>query len=179
MQAHERDRMQEMASREAETMGTHSSEKSLEDMKARDWRIFRRASATPLRKWDEAFDLLPAVSKAIHEMGFERPSPIQMQSIPIGLQKRDIIVNAETGSEKNRGVYDPDHCRYLLAANLDGRAVTEALHVTLKLQKDGKERVPSARGARGHGLCLGHSVVLYGKSLRARSLVWQGRRRCA
>ncbi|KAI9895271.1 hypothetical protein PsorP6_018515 [Peronosclerospora sorghi] len=36
MQAHERDRMQEMASREAETMGTHWSEKSLEDMKERD-----------------------------------------------------------------------------------------------------------------------------------------------
>ena len=33
-------------------------------------------------------------------MGFERPSPIQMQAIPIGLQKRDIIGIAETGSGK-------------------------------------------------------------------------------
>ncbi|KAI9895270.1 hypothetical protein PsorP6_018926 [Peronosclerospora sorghi] len=40
--------------------------------------------------------------------------------------------------KKKGGVYDPDHCLYLLAANLDGSAVTEALHVTLKLQKDGK-----------------------------------------
>ncbi|KAI9895295.1 hypothetical protein PsorP6_019222 [Peronosclerospora sorghi] len=110
MQGHERDRMQEMASREAETMGTHWSEKSLEDMKERDWRIFREVfditlkgerTPHPLRNWAEAVDLLPAaVYKVIHEMGFEWPSPIQMQAIPIVLQKRDIIGICETGSRK-------------------------------------------------------------------------------
>ncbi|KAI9917779.1 hypothetical protein PsorP6_012891 [Peronosclerospora sorghi] len=99
-----------MASREAKTMGTHWSEKSLEYMKEQEWRIFREdfditlkvdRAPHPLRKWDEAVDLMTAaVSKAIHEMGFERPSPIQMQAIPIGLQKRDIIGISETGSRK-------------------------------------------------------------------------------
>ncbi|RLN54945.1 hypothetical protein BBJ29_007544 [Phytophthora kernoviae] len=117
MQARERDRMQEMASREAKTMGIHWSEKSLDDMKERDWRIFREdfditlkggRAPNPLRKWDEAGMLLPdAVFKAIKEMGFERPSPIQMQAIPIGLQKRDIIGIAETGSGKTAAFMIP------------------------------------------------------------------------
>ncbi|KAI9916289.1 hypothetical protein PsorP6_016939 [Peronosclerospora sorghi] len=134
MQAHERDRMQEMASQEDETMGTHWSEKSLEYMKDQEWRIFREdlditlkgdRAQHPLNKWDEVVDLLPAaVSKAIHEMGFERPSPIQMQAIPIGLQKRDIIGIVETGSGKKTAAFMIP-------------AVTEALHVKLKLQKDG------------------------------------------
>ncbi|KAG7398813.1 hypothetical protein PHYBOEH_010445 [Phytophthora boehmeriae] len=117
MQARERDRIQEMASREAKTMGTHWSEKSLDDMKERDWRIFREdfditlkggRAPNPLRKWDEAGKLLPdAVFKAINDMGFERPSPIQMQAIPIGLQKRDIIGIAETGSGKTAAFVIP------------------------------------------------------------------------
>ncbi|KAJ8524790.1 hypothetical protein ON010_g16326 [Phytophthora cinnamomi] len=117
MQARERDRMQEMASREAKTMGTHWSEKSVDEMKERDWRIFREdfditlkggRAPNPLRKWDEAGKLLPdAVFKAIKDMGFERPSPIQMQAIPIGLQKRDIIGIAETGSGKTAAFMIP------------------------------------------------------------------------
>ncbi|CAI5735553.1 unnamed protein product [Peronospora destructor] len=117
MQAHERDRMQEMATQEAKTMGTHWSDKSLDEMKERDWRIFREdfditlkggRAPKPLRKWDEASNMLPAaVFKAIREMGFERPSPIQMQAIPIGLQKRDIIGIAETGSGKTAAFVIP------------------------------------------------------------------------
>ncbi|EEY70514.1 DEAD/DEAH box RNA helicase, putative [Phytophthora infestans T30-4] len=117
MQARERDRIQEMASREAKTMGTHWSEKSLDEMKERDWRIFREdfditlkggRAPHPLRKWSEAGKMLPdAVYKAIKDLGFERPSPIQMQAIPIGLQKRDIIGIAETGSGKTAAFVIP------------------------------------------------------------------------
>ncbi|CAH0521177.1 unnamed protein product [Peronospora belbahrii] len=117
MQARERDRMQEMATQEAKTMGTHWSDKSLDEMKERDWRIFREdfditikggRAPKPLRKWDEARNVLPTVVfEAIKEMGFERPSPIQMQAIPIGLQKRDIIGIAETGSGKTAAFVIP------------------------------------------------------------------------
>ncbi|TDH71795.1 hypothetical protein CCR75_009008 [Bremia lactucae] len=117
MHARERGLMQEMASREAKIMGTHWSEKSLDEMKERDWRIFREdfditlkggRAPHPLRKWSEANKMLPdAVFKAIQEMGFERPSPIQMQAIPVGLQKRDIIGIAETGSGKTAAFVIP------------------------------------------------------------------------
>jgi len=108
MQTREDDRMKALATKEAESMGLHWSEKKLPDMKERDWRIFREdydiilkggKAPNPLRKWDEA-KLPDALFQSIKEMGFERPSPIQMQGIPIGLQRRDIIGIAETGSGK-------------------------------------------------------------------------------
>lgn len=116
MQDREKDRMKELARREAQTMGTHWSEKPLGDMRERDWRIFREdfditikggKAPHPLRKWTEAVALPDAVFKAITELGFERPSPIQMQAIPIGLERRDIIGIAETGSGKTAAFMIP------------------------------------------------------------------------
>lgn len=40
------------------------------------------------------------VLKAILEMGFEQPSPIQKQAIPIMLKKEDIVAQAQTGTGK-------------------------------------------------------------------------------
>ncbi|GLD96718.1 hypothetical protein PINS_up005401 [Pythium insidiosum] len=116
MQARERDAIRELAEREAQTMGTHWSEKALEEMTERDWRIFREdfditikggRAPKPLRKWEEAQGLPDAVFKAVQALGFERPSPIQMQAIPIGLQRRDVIGIAETGSGKTAAFIIP------------------------------------------------------------------------
>ena len=88
--------------------GSHWSEKKLEDMTERDWRIFREdfdirlrggRIANPLRYWDEA-NLPKSVMDAIVAAGYKQPSPIQRQAIPIGLRQRDIIGVAETGSGK-------------------------------------------------------------------------------
>ncbi len=38
--------------------------------------------------------------KAIEKAGYAKPSPIQMAAIPLGLQHRDVIGIAETGSGK-------------------------------------------------------------------------------
>lgn len=89
-------------------MGTHWSEKPLQSMTDRDWRIFREdfdiriqggRATLPLRYWKEA-NFPPAVLRAIEDMGYEKPSPIQRQAIPIGQSGRDIIGIAETGSGK-------------------------------------------------------------------------------
>ncbi|KAG2535853.1 DEAD-box ATP-dependent RNA helicase 21 [Panicum virgatum] len=86
----------------------HWSEKALEEMNERDWRIFREdfnisykgsRIPRPMRKWSESklgTELLRAIDKA----GYEKPSPIQMAAIPLGLQQRDVIGIAETGSGK-------------------------------------------------------------------------------
>lgn len=92
-----------------EKFGRHWSEKPLSDMTERDWRIFREdfdirvqgggRNTLPLRFWSEA--VLPhPLMQAIQAAGYEKPSPIQRQAIPIGLAKRDIIGIAETGSGK-------------------------------------------------------------------------------
>ncbi|PYR00003.1 MAG: RNA helicase, partial [Acidobacteria bacterium] len=45
-------------------------------------------------------NLNPALVKAIKDLGFVRPTPIQAEAIPPGLQGRDLIACAQTGSGK-------------------------------------------------------------------------------
>lgn len=85
------------------------SEKPREDMTDRDWRIFRedflisvRGTGVqhPARDWPETglpVDILRLVSDVAN---YKKPSPIQMATIPICLQRRDVIGLAETGSGK-------------------------------------------------------------------------------
>lgn len=93
----------------------HWSEKQLDEMKERDWRIFREDFGIaakgghipkPLRSWKES-DIPGAIIRAIDEIGYEEPSPIQRQAIPIGLQNRDLIGIAETGSGKTASFVIP------------------------------------------------------------------------
>lgn len=44
--------------------------------------------------------LSPRVLQAVNEMGFEETTPIQQQAIPIALQGRDLIGQAQTGTGK-------------------------------------------------------------------------------
>ena len=44
--------------------------------------------------------LNPALTKALRELGFVRPTPIQAESIPPALEGRDLIACAQTGSGK-------------------------------------------------------------------------------
>ncbi|RAL42105.1 hypothetical protein DM860_011888 [Cuscuta australis] len=86
----------------------HWSEKKLEEMTERDWRIFREdfnisykgsKIPRPMRSWTES-KLIPELLKAVDRAGYKTPSPIQMAAIPLGLQQRDVIGVAETGSGK-------------------------------------------------------------------------------
>jgi ATP-dependent RNA helicase DDX23/PRP28 len=99
-------------------MGKHWSDKALADMTDRDWRIFREdfdiriqggRATLPIRYWKEA-EFPASVMKAIESAGYEKPSPIQRQAIPIGLSHRDIIGIAETGSGKTCAFVIPLVC---------------------------------------------------------------------
>ena len=52
-----------------------------------------------MRNWAEGA-LSPELLKAVQKVGYAKPSPIQMAAIPIGLQQRDVIGIAETGTFK-------------------------------------------------------------------------------
>ncbi|KAI6160107.1 P-loop containing nucleoside triphosphate hydrolase protein [Pisolithus thermaeus] len=93
----------------------HWSEKPLSEMKERDWRIFREDFSIaarggsiphPLRSWAES-DIPQIILDVIAKIGYKEPSPIQRQAIPIGLQNRDIIGIAETGSGKTAAFVIP------------------------------------------------------------------------
>ena len=42
----------------------------------------------------------PGLLKAIESLGFEQPSPIQAQAIPVALAGRDVVGQSQTGSGK-------------------------------------------------------------------------------
>lgn len=86
----------------------HWSEKPLDMMKERDWRIFKEdfnistkggGIPNPMRSWEES-GLPKRLLEVIKQVGYKEPSPIQRAAIPIGLQARDVIGVAVTGSGK-------------------------------------------------------------------------------
>lgn len=119
--AHLADPMERRKAAKAGLDERHWTEKPLEEMKERDWRIFREDFSIsargsfpvigfnqgsdgalgghiphPLRSWVESAIPRPILD-CIDSIGYKEPSPIQRQAIPIGLQNRDIIGIAETG----------------------------------------------------------------------------------
>ncbi|KAJ3149773.1 DEAD (Asp-Glu-Ala-Asp) box polypeptide 23 [Geranomyces variabilis] len=93
----------------------HWSDKPLSQMKERDWRIFKEDFSIstkggmipdPLRKWEES-SIPPRLLQVIADIGYKEPTPIQRQAIPIGLENRDIIGIAETGSGKTASFVIP------------------------------------------------------------------------
>uniref|UniRef100_A0A9J7Y3T9 Probable ATP-dependent RNA helicase DDX23 n=1 Tax=Cyprinus carpio carpio TaxID=630221 RepID=A0A9J7Y3T9_CYPCA len=93
----------------------HWSQKKMEEMIDRDWRIFREDYSittkggkipNPIRNWKE-YSLPPHILEVIEKCGYKDPTPIQRQAIPIGLQNRDIIGVAETGSGKTAAFLIP------------------------------------------------------------------------
>ena len=103
-----REEREEKRAKEFERKNRHWSEKPLLEMEERDWRIFKEDFSistrgtkvpNPLRYWKEA--VLPDnLMRALEQAGYKEPTPIQRTAIPIGLQCRDVIGIAETGSGK-------------------------------------------------------------------------------
>lgn len=89
----------------------HWSEKLLQDMKPKDWRIMKEefeiqirggngtAVPNPMRSWNES-NLPSTVLELVSKAGYSTPTPIQRAAIPLALQNRDIIGVAQTGSGK-------------------------------------------------------------------------------
>ena len=94
--------------KEQKNLGKHWSEKKLEEMKERDWRIFKEnfgistkggSIPNPMRNWEES-NLPRRLLDIVYRVGYDEPTPIQRAAIPIALQARDLIGVAVTGSGK-------------------------------------------------------------------------------
>lgn len=91
-------------------------EKSLDQMKDRDWRIFKEDFqivtkgggdlARPLRSWEES-SIPKKILDTIGLLGYKEPTPIQRAAIPIALARRDVLGVAETGSGKTASFVIP------------------------------------------------------------------------
>jgi ATP-dependent RNA helicase DDX23/PRP28 len=90
------------------SLDKHWSEKKLEHMRERDWRIFKEdfnistkggAIPNPMRNWAES-GLPKRLLDVVAQVGYDEPSAVQRAAIPIALQARDLIGVAVTGSGK-------------------------------------------------------------------------------
>ena len=99
-------RRKEKGSRAA--LDKHWSEKKLEHLRERDWRIFKEdynittkggSIPNPMRSWDES-GLPKRLLDVVDLVGYTEPSAVQRAAIPIALQSRDLIGVAVTGSGK-------------------------------------------------------------------------------
>ncbi|KAF8866415.1 pre-mRNA-splicing ATP-dependent RNA helicase PRP28 [Acephala macrosclerotiorum] len=90
------------------SLDKHWSEKKLEHMRERDWRIFKEdfnistkggSIPNPMRNWQES-GLPQRLLEIVAQVGYDQPSAVQRAAIPIALQARDLIGVAVTGSGK-------------------------------------------------------------------------------
>ena len=86
----------------------HWSKKRLDQMRERDWRIFKEdynistkggSLPNPMRSWSES-GLPKKLLDIIAKVDYKEPSAIQRAAIPIALQYRDVLGVAMTGSGK-------------------------------------------------------------------------------
>ncbi|KAJ5774122.1 hypothetical protein N7457_009018 [Penicillium paradoxum] len=86
----------------------HWSEKRLDLMRERDWRIFKEdfniatkggSVPNPMRSWEES-PLPKRLLELVDRVGYKEPTAIQRAAIPIAMQSRDLIGVAVTGSGK-------------------------------------------------------------------------------
>lgn len=71
-------------------------------------------SATPSF---QSLNLLPPILKAVEGLGYEQPSPIQEQSIPLLLEGKDLLGQAQTGTGKTAAFALPLLSRLNLSGN--------------------------------------------------------------
>jgi ATP-dependent RNA helicase RhlE len=73
-----------------------------------------------------ALNLHPSLSRALDDLGFEKPTPIQAEAIPAALAGRDVLASAATGSGKTAAFLLPILQRLLALP----RGTTRALVLT-------------------------------------------------
>ncbi|CCN34537.1 ATP-dependent RNA helicase rhlE [Vibrio nigripulchritudo SO65] len=99
--------------------------------------------------------LSPELLRAIEELGYETPSPIQAQAIPPVIQGRDVMAAAQTGTGKTAGFTLP------LLQRLAGGKSAKSNHVRALVLTPTRELAAQVNG----------SVVKYGKYLNVNSNV--------
>lgn len=115
----------------------------------------------------EVLGVHPAIMKSLDEMGFEEPTPIQVAAIPILLEGKDMIGQAQTGTGKTAAFGIPLLQR-IDANSRSTQAMVLAPTRELALQvADEITRIGKHMDAKALALVGGHSIERQIKALRA------------
>ncbi len=99
--------------------------------------------------------------KAVHEMGYTRPSPIQAEAIPVALAGRDLIGTAQTGTGKTAAFLLPILHRMKLSPESGKGGVTRGLVLAPTRELAVQGEVQLRKLAKYTGI---RSVAIYGGS---------------
>lgn len=81
-----------------------------------------------------------ALNRNLKESGYEVPTPIQMQMIPVGLLGRDILASADTGSGKTAAFLLPVVTRAFLESKTPSALIlTPARELAIQIERQAKE----------------------------------------
>lgn len=78
----------------------------------------------------ETLGLLPSLLRALSEQGYEIPTPIQQQAIPLALAGHDLLAAAQTGTGKTAAFGLPVLQRLMAASSNVGAGKPRALVLT-------------------------------------------------
>ena len=95
------------------------------------------------------------ILKAVIEQGYDTPTPIQAQAIPVVLRGADLLASAQTGTGKTAGFMLP------ILHRLEGKPRAKSNHATVLILAPTRELAAQ----------IHESAVLYGKHLNLRSAV--------
>ena len=87
-------------------------------------------------KMKEQYKLSNAFMDKIKKAGYSRPSPVQMQAIPILFEKRDAIILAETGSGKSLAFIAPLIHLHTKGSGLKAVIVVPTRELAIQLYKE-------------------------------------------
>ncbi|HYK11305.1 MAG TPA: DEAD/DEAH box helicase [Gemmatimonadales bacterium] len=104
-----------------------------------------------------ALGLMPELVRAVAEEGYERPTPIQQETIPLALEGRDLIGSAQTGTGKTAAFMLPILQRL---SQSGGHGVTRAL--VLVPTRELAEQVATSARAYGRHLTVSAAAVYGG-----------------
>lgn len=148
--------------------------KSYEDMTERDWKIFREdndirviygKAPHPIREFGDG-ELNTRIVDNIKSAGYKKPTPIQMQAIPMGLARKDMIGIAPTGSGKSAAFLVPliDYLIPLMRSSRENPelgphavVVSPTRELALQIQQE-FEKLSKGIGMRSAALIGGHTI---------------------
>ena len=105
-------------------------------------------TTTPSVTTFDDFGLAEPILRAVTELGYREPTPIQVQAIPIVLQGRDVMGAAQTGTGKTAGFALPILQRLMPHANTSASPARHPVRALILAPTSRAE--PSAEGR-----CLG------------------------
>jgi ATP-dependent RNA helicase RhlE len=92
--------------------------------------------------------------RAVNEQGYDKPTPVQQQAIPLILEGRDVLAGAQTGTGKTAGF-----------------ALPLLQHLQMSPSREHKVRVLVLTPTRELAAQVGESIKTYGQHLPVRSTV--------